>query len=261
MKKQLYIDRLIVLALLLLNLVTVLIYVLKGTEIKTIILINIIGVNILLSIGLYLYYLLIIKKKKNPYDLETLSKYENQQEKLRTLKKLIADNQYETALSLIGDYAMEEYKDLVTEDKIPYALAVLIGRYRRLSKLEGVTFELIIENKILLSGEKINHVISLIGNLLDNALEEVKTYKKEKWITLTLSAPAEGKIFIMSQNSLKRTIDPDKIFKPGYSTKKIGANGKRGFGLSIIAELVSSYDGHLELNVEQGNSFTIIIHI
>lgn len=100
-----------------------------------------------------------------------------------------------------------------------------------------------------------NDLITVLGNLIDNAIEAVQ-FSDIKNVELFLGED-EGEWYVrvsdtgsgISQEKI------DKIFVKGYSTK--GEN--RGFGLYLIKKTVKTYAGHIRVdaNEPKGTIFTV----
>lgn len=92
-----------------------------------------------------------------------------------------------------------------------------------------------------------------LGNLLDNAIEALKTFDGDKVIDLQLKSE-EGNLWISISNSCQ-----DKTIKKEgkYITTKNDSKW-HGLGLSIIKGIVDKYDGDMRINEEQGK-FTVKI--
>lgn len=75
-----------------------------------------------------------------------------------------------------------------------------------------------------------------LGILLDNAIESALDVKTP-WVEIVLLAQ-EGRLFLRISNPYTGTIDPDKIWAEGFSTKGKG----RGLGLSSYQRILAEYE-------------------
>lgn len=104
-------------------------------------------------------------------------------------------------------------------------------------------------------------IVIIIGNLVDNAFDEVTNLPvHERWVELR-GAYRDGALVISVRNP-GRTLGEDelaKIFRPGYSTK--GLEFHSGLGLAVTKRRVASYKGTItvESDPEQGTAFTVTI--
>ncbi|PDZ83791.1 ATP-binding protein, partial [Bacillus toyonensis] len=105
--------------------------------------------------------------------------------------------------------------------------------------------------------ESITHeLITIVGNLIDNALEAVIHCKKK-----------QVEIGVQYQNTLTITVqdtgkgieedEVDALFTKGYSTK--GDN--RGYGLYLVKESIQRINGEIHISSLLGEGTTITIEI
>ena len=102
--------------------------------------------------------------------------------------------------------------------------------------------------------------VEIIGNLLDNAIEEVeKDVKREKVIFSILENQDEVCISVSNEHIKIPYEQYGQFFAEGYSTK----GESRGIGLPYVKKIVENYSGRIDIgNVELDgrNYFTIRIY-
>jgi sensor histidine kinase regulating citrate/malate metabolism len=87
------------------------------------------------------------------------------------------------------------------------------------------------------------HLVDVIGNLLDNAIEASNELpKEERLIEIQIQKKYESIVFVISNNGSVEDY-MEKIFLTGFSTKEKG----KGLGLPIARDTVAMLDGKLEL--------------
>ncbi|ADK16873.1 two-component system sensor histidine kinase DcuS [Clostridium autoethanogenum] len=105
--------------------------------------------------------------------------------------------------------------------------------------------------------ELTHEVVTILGNLLENAVEAVKD-SKEKIINLTLLY--EKETLTIEVNDSGSGIDEDtkeKLFIKGYSTK----GNDRGLGLYLVQKSVERLGGEIEIYSELGKGTLFSIYI
>lgn len=107
-------------------------------------------------------------------------------------------------------------------------------------------------------GVKSVDIVKIIGNLVDNAFDEVNRLPvQERWVELKGWYNA-GNLFISVSNP-GRVLDEEerrKIFMPGYSTKESSEHS--GIGLAVTKERVGYYKGTITVESdEEGTTFTV----
>lgn len=109
-------------------------------------------------------------------------------------------------------------------------------------------------------GVKSVDIVRIIGNLVDNAFDEVVLLPAgDRWVELR-GWYNEGNLYITVRNP-GRTLGEEekiKIFEPGYTTKH---DGHSGIGLAITRERVAAYKGSIKVESDEvtGTTFTVVI--
>jgi len=93
-------------------------------------------------------------------------------------------------------------------------------------------------------------IVTIVGNLLDNALDAVSKVEEKK-INLYITYQT-GNLFIRVDNTFDGVLKQDKK-QGGLATRK---SGEGGYGLKNVAKSVERYDGSLEMGHE-GHVFTV----
>lgn len=91
-------------------------------------------------------------------------------------------------------------------------------------------------------------LISILGNLLDNALEAAEE-SEEGLLSIYIKEDPIDYSFIVQNSFCELEItEPDMLFKEGFSTK----GPERGRGLNIIRKLVDKFEGTIDIKMENG---------
>jgi sensor histidine kinase regulating citrate/malate metabolism len=264
MKKVSAKKRVVLMALSFMNGLILLLLMFLSSKLSGVILLNIFLLNLLLSLALYQLFLKEVSRvsEKYPQSEQTVHLTQSQKERLKEIQAKIDKNEYEDALSLIGDYATEDYKDLLEGLKLPYVLAVMLGRYRKICSEEDIEFSIQILDGEKFNKVKMNFLVNIIGNLLDNALDEVRTLKIDRNITIKMETTAEDQVIIWVLNPIKhKHMNLDNLFKEGFSTKKKvnGMTHERGYGLSLVHKLVEEQQGQIRVYIQDQICFEVVI--
>ena len=149
--------------------------------------------------------------------------------------------------------------DRLTGLKSP-ELAALISKKMTMSDM--VKVDPVIETDLARLSVPGDKMVSILGNLLDNAIfaELNSPSKSNKKVSLKIWGE-EGNYLFQVWNPEPIPVEiQDKIFQAGFTTK--GDQGS-GMGLHIVQSLVSEYKGSLELtsDPESGTNFTITLPV
>nr|WP_272507424.1 sensor histidine kinase [Clostridium aestuarii] len=205
------------------------------------------------------------KVKQMAEELKSIKKMTNElraqnhefMNKLHIISGLIQLEEYDKAVNYISDTSEKKQEIVGLLDnriKNSYIAGILLAKYYKAS--EAKIF-LKIDSKSYLDdipeGVTEGEICSIIGNLIENAIDELVKIEEGEILVRINSDEKELKIWIQDNG---RGIDKeirDKIFDRGVTTKC----GKRGFGLWIIKQIVDKANGKIELLQDNGTIWSI----
>lgn len=236
--------------------------------------------------GLYLFLLvcifliMIYKISKEQIELEVRREYEkrydeviseirarqhkftNQLNSIYSLHKLY-DNYDELVehqmieMERLNQYAMPN-KILILERPL-----VITHIYNKLCEAKEKNIDVTIEFSCSLNDISVPDIlfVEIIGNLLDNAIEEVEKSVKREKVLFSISEKQDEICISVSNEHIKIPYEEyRKFFNEGYSTK----GESRGIGLPYVKRIVENYSGRIDMgNVELdgSNYFTIRLYL
>jgi len=103
-----------------------------------------------------------------------------------------------------------------------------------------------------------NDLITLVGNLIDNALDSAGQSRGERWVSVAVSAQQEDLVIRVADSGAgvpDRLLD--KVFEEGFTTKPRGGGRRRGIGLALVREVARRHGGDVEVANEVGAVFTV----
>lgn len=100
----------------------------------------------------------------------------------------------------------------------------------------------------------------VLGNLIDNAIDAVKELREKGFINIEILEKDSNYIFTIKNNGKQIPEDiKDKIFEPGYTTKK---DRGEGMGLAITKTITQKYNGKILVDSNQNMTiFKVFIPI
>ncbi|GEN44489.1 ATP-binding protein [Alkalibacillus haloalkaliphilus] len=182
--------------------------------------------------------------------------------KLYVISGLLQLGNYDEAINMIQEESKQHHqqtKTLFSNIEDQSVQAILLGK---LGKASEKKVDLVIDPDSMLSPlpEHIStsKLVTILGNLLDNAFEAVKDHNYSQ-VTFSVTDYGHDVIFEVSDegNGIPEDVQ-QKIFQKGYSTK---GEDDRGYGLSIVAEVVKELDGTIELSSEQGKGTIFTVYL
>ncbi|MCL6414411.1 sensor histidine kinase [Aestuariirhabdus sp. Z084] len=184
--------------------------------------------------------------------------------KLHTIAGLIQIGAFEEALALIGQETQSHQALLhllVEAVPDPQLAGCLLGKYNRAREM-GLSLQIDPESQMKALPERLPRelLVSIIGNLLDNALEATLGHQGAGGeVGLSMTDLGNDLIFeIQDQGPGINDETLPRIFEKGFTSKQ--AEG-HGLGLHLVRNLVDRLKGHLTIEPgDQGGSrFTLYL--
>ncbi|WP_100399971.1 DcuS/MalK family sensor histidine kinase [Bacillus sp. FJAT-44742] len=179
--------------------------------------------------------------------------------RLHVMSAMVHTESYEELKEYIDQISKNYQKEIGSVSRLvkdPVLAGYILNKMSQLRE-EGVTVDLKGEYPLpdLKDSEQMDGLITIIGNLSENAYEAVKN-QEEKKVTFTVNYE-EGYFYFNVQDN-GHGIDPsdkDYIFEKGRSGK--GQN--RGYGLYLTKRALDNLNGSVEVisEKEEGTTFTV----
>lgn len=147
--------------------------------------------------------------------------------------------------------AVEGVKNPAVSALLHSKMAVCLANY--------ITFTVDISAKIQLAPVKSIDLVTILGNLLDNAIRATLQEAEENR-TIHLEWKDDGKFQLLTVENTGPTIPKDKlvhVFDLGYTTKE---SGEGGVGLAVVKNVIDKYQAKIVIYSQEGiTRFTIKI--
>lgn len=236
------------------------------------------GEGVYLSVALFIF--LLFAHKISVYQLE-INCHKRYAEKYGEVITELRERQHKFMNQLDSVYALckiyDSYDELVWHQAVelnnlknylmPGKLLILerplvvAHIYTKLCEAEEKQIEIQIDFSCSLENINIPDVflIEILGNLLDNALDEVNARKKQERIRMEIID--DGNEICMSVANEHEKIpykEYSQFFKEGYSIK----GDRRGVGLPYVKKIVDKFHGHIEIgNVMRGTDNFFVVSV
>lgn len=148
--------------------------------------------------------------------------------------------------------------DLVSSIDEPVLGALIMGKAAEAHE-RGVELTLNTVGSAAVTGLAVQDLVSILGNLLDNAIDAAAEAPAPKLVELTVETAA-GALEITVEDS-GPGIDPEaveEIFRHGFSTKAAGPFG-RGLGLALVRQAVNRLGGSMTITSPAGALFHVTL--
>ncbi|MGY4690634.1 ATP-binding protein [Salibacterium sp. K-3] len=182
--------------------------------------------------------------------------------KMYVISGLLQLGSYEEAMEMVQKEAIDIKNnnsmifELINDTKVQ---AILLGKMSKASE-KKINFSLD-ENSYmeeLPPHIEIYHVTVIIGNLIDNAFEEVMNQTERRVTFFTLDIGQDIIFEITDNGSGMENSTLNQLSEAGYSTKK--PKKQRGFGLFNVNEVIGELNGSIEITSNSnGTTFSVFI--
>lgn len=139
----------------------------------------------------------------------------------------------------------------------PALTALLLGKAAQASE-SGIDFTIDPEAQWPSDAAPARDLVTIVGNLIDNAFEAVATVEPPRRVTVDARLDGDTAVLEVSDNG--PGLPPgavEQAFRRGFSTKQEGSAGRRGIGLALVSQSVARLGGELEVTGPPGATFTV----
>jgi two-component system, CitB family, sensor kinase len=203
----------------------------------------------------------------------------NQLETMRTLSDALRAQTHEhanrlhTMVSLLElgrtqealDFATKDLElsqqltdDMVSSVDEPVLGALVMGKVAEAHE-RGVQLDVAAFGSASVAGIAVQDLVTILGNLLDNAMDAAADGPPPRRVELTVESDEEGlDITVHDSGPGIDSAAAEHIFRHGFSTKPAGPGG-RGIGLALVRQAVQRLRGTLTINGPRGAKFEVFL--
>ena len=170
--------------------------------------------------------------------------------RLHTVVSLLELGRTREAIELIAqetETSQSLADDMVGASSEPVLAALLFGKVAQAGE-RGVQLRLAVDDELGTSGLSTSELVSVVGNLVDNAIDAAAGGPSPAWVSVHLASDHAAGVVEFTVADSGPGIDADHlglIFDRGFSTKPADAAG-RGFGLAVVHEILARRGGAVE---------------
>lgn len=179
--------------------------------------------------------------------------------KLHTIAGLIQLEEYEEALQFISNIAKvrNNISNILTENiKDTSVSALLLAKYNKAEECR-VKLKIDENSKLTKLPEYMTseEIVSVVGNLIENSLDEVKN-DGTGFIYIKILENEQFLSIKVKDNGGGIPLEyREKIYEQGFSTKE----GQRGHGMYIVKKIIDDFNGTINFDVDEGVIWDITI--
>jgi two-component system CitB family sensor kinase len=164
--------------------------------------------------------------------------------------------EFATGLSAARGELTDQLVEAIGEPK----LAALILAKVSLASERDVELRLLPDSKVGQRITAITQVLTVVGNLIDNAIDAATLAPAPREVELTLVA-ADSDLLIRVRDTGPGVPHDlrDQIFTDGVTTKSSLTGARRGLGLALVRQIVESMGGMVSVGQDDGAVFTAVL--
>ena len=182
--------------------------------------------------------------------------------RLHTIAGLIELGRYEEAMQLTTEsssVSQELTESLLERVADPVLGALLLGK-SAVAAERGIAFRLSPDSRLDGDAGHPRDLITVVGNLIDNALEAVASSPNggPRWVEVSIhKTDGELEISVHDSGPGIGAADSQRIFSEGYTTKVAAPGARRGLGLALVRQVAARRGGEVNVANQGGAVFTV----
>src|SRR6516165_10820171 len=182
--------------------------------------------------------------------------------RLHTLVGLVELGRYDEAIQFVTDVsaARADLTERLQADIGDAKLVAMILGKVSLADERDVQLRVTDDSHVGGPVSGVSEVLTVMGNLVDNAIDAAAQEPGPRWVELTIVA-AEHDLLIRVRDSGRGVPDDmrEAIFMYGVTTKSSAAGARRGLGLALVRQVVEGRGGMISVGHDGGAVFTVVL--
>ncbi len=182
--------------------------------------------------------------------------------RLHTLVGLVELGRYSEAIQFVTDVstARADLTERLQASICDAKLAALILAKVSLADEHDVRLRFMDDSRVDAPISDVSQVLTVVGNLIDNAIDAAAQAPEPRWVELTIVA-AEHDLLIRVRDSGSGVPHDmrEAIFMDGVTTKLSATGARRGLGLALVRKVVEGRGGMISVGHDAGAVFTAVL--
>ncbi|HEY0999629.1 MAG TPA: sensor histidine kinase [Streptosporangiaceae bacterium] len=182
--------------------------------------------------------------------------------RLHTLVGLVELGRYDEAIQFVTDVsaARAELTERLQASISDAKLVALILAKVSLADEHDVRLRVTDDSHVTAAVKDVSEVLTVVGNLIDNAIDAAAQAPGPRWVELTIVA-IEHDLLIRVRDSGRGVPQDmrDAIFMYGVTTKSSATGARRGLGLALVRQVVENRGGMISVGHDGGAVFTAVL--
>jgi sensor histidine kinase regulating citrate/malate metabolism len=182
--------------------------------------------------------------------------------RLHTIAGLVQMGRGEEAMKLIAQTSgvHQELTEALLERVGDPVLGAMLLAKAAVASERGIELRVTDDTVMTRSSLDSEDLITLLGNLIDNALDAAAGASGDRWVGVSVTEQDDHVVMRVhdSGHGIPEGVD-GQIFQEGFSTKAGSGRGRRGFGLALVRQVARRNGGEVTAVNDGGAVFTVRI--
>jgi two-component system CitB family sensor kinase len=182
--------------------------------------------------------------------------------RLHTLVGLVELGRYDEAIQFVTEVSAaradltERLQASIHDAKV---VALILGKVS-LADERDVRLRLMDDSHVDSPVSDVSQVLTVVGNLIDNAIDAAAQAPEPRWVELTIVAVEHDLLVRVRDSGPGVPHDMrEAIFMYGVTTKSSAAGARRGIGLALVRKVVEARGGMISVGHDGGAVFTAVL--
>jgi sensor histidine kinase regulating citrate/malate metabolism len=180
--------------------------------------------------------------------------------RLHTIAGLVQMGRGDDAMKLIAQTSglHQELTEALLERVGDPVLGALLLAKAAVASERGIELRISDDTVMTRSSIDSEDLITLLGNLVDNALDAAASSTGERWVSVSVTEQ-DDQLMIRVHDSGSGIPDgvDGQVFQEGFSTKSGPNRKRRGFGLALVRQVARRHGGDVTVVNDGGALFTV----
>jgi two-component system CitB family sensor kinase len=182
--------------------------------------------------------------------------------RLHTLVGLVELGRYDEAIQLVTEVSAgraDLTERLQTSIRDAKLVALILAKVS-LADERDVQLRVMDDSYVGAPIGDVSEVLTVVGNLIDNAIDAAAQGSRPRWVELTIVA-ADHDLLVRVRDSGPGVPHEmrEAIFMDGVTTKSSATGARRGLGLALVRQVVESRSGMISVGHDGGAVFTAVL--
>ena len=180
--------------------------------------------------------------------------------RLHTIAGLVQMGRVDEAMKLIAQTSgvHQELTEALLDRVGDPVLGALLLAKAALASERGIELRVSDDTVMTRSALDSEDLITLLGNLIDNALDAAGSSSTDRWVSVSVTQQ-EDEVVITVHDSGPGVLESlnGQIFQEGFSTKSGPGRKRRGFGLALVRQVAHRHGSEVSVVNDGGALFTV----